>query len=185
MKLTHKLLDHPFYQQWTEGAVTETQLAKYAASYEEFISEIPNIWSHTLQQLQAEDLEGQHIVQEEQEHTDLWKSCFARLLPVESHPGMGDVLEKIHALSPSARLGVVHAFEVQQPEVAKTKKEGLINHYGFSEDECTYFDEHMNEEAHIAYGKRVATEKADQEAFQYGFAYGSKLIYDSLDRFLQ
>lgn len=185
MNLTHKLLDHPFYQAWNEGAITQEQLAKYAASYGEFITEMPHLWQNVLDQLGATDEGGQAIVKEEQEHTDLWRSCFTRLLPVDNHPGMGDVIAKIHALSPSAQLGVIHAFEVQQPEVAKTKKEGLLKHYGFTEAECKYFDEHMNEAEHIAYGQQLADEKAVQEEFQHGFAYGSKLIYDSLDRFLQ
>lgn len=185
MELTHKLLEHPFYQKWTEGEVTTDQLAKYAASYEEFIAEMPNMWRNAIEGLGQIDATGAEVVEEEASHIELWKNCFARLMPVSEHPGMGDVVEKIASLSPSAQLGVIHAFEVQQPEVAKTKKEGLIKHYGFTNEDCRYFDEHMDEADHIAYGKQLADEKADQAEFQYGFAYGSKLIYDSLDRFMQ
>ncbi len=184
MELKHKLLEHPFYQAWNEGAVTRDQLAQYAASYQEFINEMPVIWETAVKGLNAMSEEAREVIADESEHIEMWRKCFARLMPVDRHPGMGDVIEKIAALSPSAQLGVVHAFEVQQPAVAKTKKEGLLKHYGFTAEECLYFDEHMNEAEHIAFGQKLANEFANAEEFQYGFAYGSKLIYDSLDRFM-
>ncbi len=184
MELKHNLLDHPFYQSWNEGNITKEQLAGYGAAYQEFIDEMPAMWKNAVNGLNAMSDDARKVIADETSHIELWRKCFARLMPVDNHPGMSDVLEKIAALSPSAQLGVIHAFEVQQPAVAKTKKEGLLRHYGFTAEECIYFDEHMNEAEHIAFGQKLAREFADEKEFQYGFAYGAKLIYDSLDRFL-
>ena len=87
-------------------------------------------------------------------------------------------------MNPSELLGAIHSFEVQQPEVAKTKKEGLLNHYGFSEADTTYFDEHMNEAEHIEYGRKLANDFAVKSDFEKGFSRGSEIFYNALDRFL-
>lgn len=92
----------------------------------------------------------------------------------------------IHALdrmTPSELLGALQSFEMQQPEVAATKKEGLLRHYGFLTDDLRYFDEHQREELHIAYGRSLADRFADPAEFDSGFASGSELIYHSLDEF--
>ena len=86
-------------------------------------------------------------------------------------------------MNPSRLLGALQAYEVQQPDVAATKKEGLIRHYGFSASDLTYFDEHQKEEAHIAYGCRLAERFADTREVDEGFAEGAELVYRSLDCF--
>ncbi len=76
------------------------------------------------------------------------------------------ISDKLNNMNSSQLLGAIHSFEVQQPEIAKFKKECLIKFYNFKEDDLIYFDEHMKNE------------------FYYGFEKGQELFYRSLDRFI-
>ena len=184
MELKYKLLDHPFYKAWSCGEITTGQLSKYSASYLEFIESIPTYWERVIAGLNAEDSVAKEIVLEEKEHIYLWKKWSSKLGSVNSFPRMIEVLLEFEKMNPSELLGAIHAFEIQQPGVAKTKKEGLLNHYGFDESDSIYFDEHMNEQKHISFGEKLAKESADKKEFEKGFERGSELVYKSLDLFL-
>ncbi len=181
MNLTHKLLDHPFYQAWSHGKVTQDQLARYARGYAEFIGLMPAYWARIGQGL---NVDTSKLVAEETAHAVLWEKWAAKLPEPSTHPRMTAVIEALDKLSPSELLGAVQAFEVQQPEVARTKKDGLLAHYGFAEKDTVYFDEHLKEEAHIEFGSRVAAAKAKPQEYQHGFELGAKWIYHSLDSFV-
>jgi pyrroloquinoline-quinone synthase len=180
MILQHSLLNHPFYQAWSHGTVTRGQLARYARSYAEFIAAMPAYWTRIGQEF-AVDTSA--IVAEETQHVALWERWSAQLPQPADFPRMTEVLETFAACNASELLGAVHAFEIQQPGVARTKKDGLLAHYGFAEADTVYFDEHLNEQAHIDFGANLATTKADPVALQNGFNRGAKVVYHSLDLF--
>lgn len=96
---------------------------------------------------------------------------------------MQPVIDACDRLSPSRLLGVLQSFEMQQPEVAATKKAGLLHHYGFLTEDLRYFDEHQREEVHIAYGRSLAEHRADAGEFEEGLKTGAELFYHSLDGF--
>jgi pyrroloquinoline quinone (PQQ) biosynthesis protein C len=81
-------------------------------------------------------------------------------------------------------LGAIHSFEVQQPEVAQTKMEGLIKYYGFDNSELRYFREHLSEHEHVDYGISLLNEKAEKKEFEIGFRLGSEKFYHALDLFV-
>ncbi len=181
MNLNHKLLDHPFYQAWSHGTVSREQLARYARSYGEFIALMPEYWTRIGQGFKADTA---RIVAEEAIHAVLWEK-WAVLLPEPiAYPRMTEVIEAFADFNASELLGAVQAFETQQPEVARTKKTGLLSHYGFTEEDTAYFDEHLNEQAHIDFGLRLATSKANPGEFQSGCNRGAELVYHSLDLFM-
>ncbi len=184
MKLKYRLLDHPFYQSWNEGKVSMEQLSKYAASYAEFIGRMPVYWKRISEAFDVENPDLLRIADEELEHIELWESWTSKIDMASEYPRMNQIFEAFDSMSPSELLGAVHAFEIQQPEVAETKKKGLIEHYGFSAPDLSYFDEHMHEEEHIKVGKACAEKHADPEQFKAGFASGSRMIYEGLDLFV-
>lgn len=184
MQLKCKLLEHPFYQAWTMGEVTADQLSAYHKSYNEFIHEMPNYWSKIATAFNQSE-QAKDVIEDEAAHIDLWAKWEGKLPEVKSFPKMSDVLTGFANMTPSELLGAVHAFEIQQPEVAKTKKEGLLKWYGFNEKDTTYFDEHMEEEEHIQFGKTLYENFANKEEFQKGFEKGSELLYDGLSLFYQ
>ena len=184
MELRFKLLEHPFYQSWTKGEITIPQLSIYAAAYTEFIDCVPHLWQRVTDNLGVNGAEAKAIIAEEKEHVNLWRLWSDKLPQAESNPGMKDIVDGFEKMTDSELAGAIHAFEIQQPEVAKTKKEGLINFYGFSEADAKYFDEHMNEAEHIVFGNRIYREASDKEEFERGFDKGAELVYKGLDRFL-
>lgn len=184
MNLKYKLLEHPFYQNWESGKITLDQLANYSKSYNEFISRIPDFWKRIIDSLNPGSKEGNKIIEEEKNHITLWQKWSEQLPSTDSNPSMNNVITAFENLNPSELLGAIHSFEIQQPEVAKTKKSGLIKHYGFSENDTIYFDEHMNEAEHIKYGEYLYKNFAGKKDFENGFSKGSELIFHSLDKFM-
>ena len=181
MKLKYRLLDHPFYQSWNEGSVTKEQLTDYAESYKEIINKIPEWWGKILKDFDTPDSRG--VVEDETRHIAQWNVWADKLEKTGKHPRFNDLTSELDAMTASELLGAIHAFEIQQPEVASTKKEGLLWHYGFTPDETIYFDEHMDEAAHIGFGAHLADQHANMDEFEKGFERGSELFYKGLDRF--
>ena len=165
------------------GEIPVSSLAAYHRSYDGFIQNVPGYWQRVVDAFEP-GLRGESpVVCEERHHARLWELWGRRLTPPESFPRLDALLDSLDAMSPSALLGALQAFEIQQPEVARTKKQGLIDHYGFSPRELTYFDEHQKEEGHIAYGHLLAERHAQREEYEKGFREGAELVYRSLDLF--
>lgn len=181
MTLSHRLLDHPFYRQWTHGEVRPEQLSRYARSYAGFIDRMPTYWQRIGDALGA-DVAA--VIADESEHAVLWGQWSAGLPAVTDAPRMDEVLDLFATLPADGLLGAVQAFEVQQPEVARTKRDGLLQHYGLGEQDVRYFDAHLREEAHIALGARIAATLPRREGYDAGFRRGAEALYRSLDLFL-
>ncbi|MFB6262984.1 MAG: iron-containing redox enzyme family protein [Bradymonadaceae bacterium] len=183
MELKVELLEHPFYQAWKAGDVTVEQLSEYAEAYQELMDQIPELWAHVVEELGLGE-QGREVVAEETEHAQLWTDWRMVLPAPEDAPRLDDLLSALAEMNASELAGALHAYEVQQPDVAETKREGLLEYYGFDEDQVEFFDEHAeNEDEHIALGEYVREHAADREAFDRGFERGARLIYDSLDQF--
>jgi pyrroloquinoline-quinone synthase len=184
MELKYRLLDHPFYQAWTKGEVTKEQLAKYHQSYSEFIELMPQYWDKINKAFNQNSAEADSIVQDEASHIKLWADWSHKLPVTQDYPHMSELIGTMNQMTPSELLGAVQAFETQQPEVAATKKAGLLEFYGFEESETKYFDEHMEEEEHISYGNTIREKHANQEEYKAGFDKGAELFYKGLDLFV-
>jgi pyrroloquinoline-quinone synthase len=184
MELKYKLLEHPFYQSWEMGKITFEQLSDYGISYKEFISSMPDLWQKVIDSFNINDNISREIIKEEHSHIGLWEKWIDKLETPKDYSSMSDILAELGAMSPSELLGAIHSFEIQQPEVAFTKKKGLLSHYGFQESDLNYFDEHFDEQKHIEYGINLSEHYADKELFEKGFLNGSELFYKALDRFI-
>jgi hypothetical protein len=167
-----------------KGEIPVERLAAYHSSYHEFISRVPLYWQRVVEAFEPGFPGEHHVVREERHHILLWEEWGRRLKPPTVVPRLKSLLDSLDAMTPSELLGALQAFEVQQPEVARTKKEGLMAHYGFRSEDLAYFDEHQKEEGHIAYGRSLAARYADSKEFDEGFARGAELVYRSLDSFV-
>jgi len=132
------LLKHPFYQAWSAGTLPVEALKVYASEYGAFIDTLADGWT-TL-----EDAETAH---EEQEHAELWEQ-FANALETEiSKPEIKQTMELLRVsqdlfASPATTLGAMYAFEAQQPATAKSKLDGLKEHYSLPAEVEPYFEVH-------------------------------------------
>lgn len=162
------LLSHSFYTRWQQGKLSREELQGYAKEYYAFESEFPRFLSaiHSrcedaaTRQALLENLI--HEEQGEQNHPELWLR-FAEGMgvnrdEVKSH-FRSDETEHLlrvfrkHTQSENAIDGIaaLYAYERQQPDVARTKTEGLQNFYGVS-DEATvsFFKTHQTVDVYHA-----------------------------------
>lgn len=170
------ILQHPFYQAWTEGRLTRADLATYARVYYPHVAAFPGYLERTLAttddaEIRAELSENlREELGEPKAHPELWLD-FAR--------GMGAVTEAVRTASPIAETGsavatferlasqstaaglaALYAYESQQPEVASTKATGLTERYG-CEDAATlaYFHVHTEADQRHRDGERHSLER--------------------------
>lgn len=148
------VLEHPFYRRWSAGELTQDELAFYAGEYRHAVVALADAFGHAARDASPEagydaatraELEA-HAA-EEAEHVPLWQE-FERMLGEDPHRGpRPETRECVEAWTSGAdtleRLVATYVVESGQPEVARTKLEGLLEHYGVEEGPATeYFSLH-------------------------------------------
>jgi pyrroloquinoline-quinone synthase len=156
------LLNHPFYQRWTEGTLTPEELREYARQYFHYAMAFPTFVS--AMHAQTEDIAVrqmllENLIEEErgpENHPELWlRFCEALGLDREEvKSGLANDATRglIATMKSLARDGALHeglaalyAYESQIPAVAKAKIEGLAKNYGISADrDIAFFSVHMD-----------------------------------------
>jgi pyrroloquinoline-quinone synthase len=150
------LLNHPFYQLWSQGKLTRENLREYAISYYPHVAAFPTYVSGVHSgcedaALRQELLEN--LIEEErgtENHPALWRRFATALGASEQDlsalPRTPEVADTIAEFRRATREGSVaeglaalYAYESQIPEVSKTKREGLGAFYGIVEDDATRF----------------------------------------------
>jgi pyrroloquinoline-quinone synthase len=132
------LLKSRFYQAWSAGELPKSALAQYAKEYGKFIHLLPSGW---------ETLNDAETVEEEIEHAELW-DVFASALDAqatgEPAPEVDDLILTANKLfsEPFSAMGAMYAFEVQQPETAASKLDGLRKYYSIPSEGKEYFKVH-------------------------------------------
>jgi pyrroloquinoline-quinone synthase len=133
---------HPFYTEWRAGTLPIERLAEYADEWAPFIAAVDQGWDR---------IGYPEYAAEEREHDRLWRRFRAALGATAemSRPQSKTLLavgEHAFASVPEA-LGALYSFEVQQPETASSKLDGLREHYAGTVDAHAeqYFVEHAVE----------------------------------------
>jgi pyrroloquinoline-quinone synthase len=173
---TRRLLDHPFYVAWSKGELSREALQKYAEQYYHWVHAFP-AWLSAVHS-NAPDLEMRqeilaNLMDEEQgpeNHPELWlRFCdalgldrdavkSAELLP-ETREAIATMRRVCRDEPAAAGLAALYAYESQQPEVMKTKREGLRDVYAITEGH-DYFEVHeVMDVAHSA-GERAMIERS-------------------------
>jgi pyrroloquinoline-quinone synthase len=144
------LLQHSFYQRWTQGTLTRDELCDYVGQYAHVVRAVPG-W---LEQVRGGDTaEVSRHAAEEQSHVALWtrfgealglSTDAIRLAPANAATAgliqRGDELASNGDAAP-----VVWALEAQTPAVAAAKLAGLSAFYGIgSEGGGEYFAVHQH-----------------------------------------
>jgi pyrroloquinoline-quinone synthase len=152
------VLEHPFYQRWSAGELSAAELGRYAGEYRHAVVALSRASS-----LAAAKAGPRHAAalaahaDEEAGHVRLWEQFAsaaaaraaaggvaadraARAMAAEE--GRAQPLAETDACVQSwiageqlvEHLGVLYVIEASQPEVAEVKLEGLVRHYGYSEE---------------------------------------------------
>ncbi|NUL81407.1 MAG: iron-containing redox enzyme family protein [Armatimonadetes bacterium] len=174
----YRLLNHPFYQAWSEGTLPIEKLRVYAEEYGALVGLLPMGW--TVQN----DEETQH---EEEEHIELWEE-FAHGL--DTHAGEGTIAQTKTLVETTRRLfgnratalGALYAFEVQQPETASSKLDGLRQFYSLPTEVEPYFIEHSknHHEAEKLIARLTQLSDEDQAIAIAACGEMAKALYDAL-----
>ena len=118
------VLEHPFYERWECGELTQEELAFYAGEYRHAVV--------ALADAAAAAGDPGHAA-EEAAHVDLWDDFAAALkAPLDRAPST-ETTECVTAWRRDDALearAVLYAVESGQPGISKTKLKGLVEHYG-------------------------------------------------------
>ena len=153
------VLEHPFYQRWSAGELTQPELAEYAAQYRHAVV--------ALADAAAAAGDAEHA-REEREHVALWDAFAAGCGSLPADPN-AETLECTEAWTAGddhlERLAILYAIESAQPAISQTKLEGLTGHYGFEEGPATeYFSLHAERDhEHAAHSRELLKKLASPE----------------------
>lgn len=164
----YNLLNHPYYQAWSNGELTREDLREYASEYWHHVSAFPAYLSALHSQLPdgklrrniLENLADEEGLEDGTPHSELWMD-FARGMGAEDSavrarelgPDTRALIEHFRAQmgkSPAEALAALYAYESRVPAIAKTKAEGLEQHYGADAATRRYFTVHTIADVHHA-----------------------------------
>ena len=171
------LLNHPFYEMWSEGKLEFQSLVGYSKEYYQLAKQVPKLMEPIVD-MAPSDVKSELIsnMNEESDHIRLWEN-FAFSMGISrddltSYQGLkktNDAVNNLASLMKSYDEGAcaMYAFEKEIPKISKTKVEGLKNFYGLdSKDSIEYFEEHMTADIrHAASWKKIinSSSKNDDE----------------------
>lgn len=153
------VLEHPFYQRWSAGELSAEELASYSGQYRHAVTAIADVSEYVAGEIGGSELEGH--AREEREHVALWDGFVeavagdsAAAANAETAECVGEWTSRDGAVTALARL---YAIESGQPEISRTKLEGLAAHYGVPEGRGTdYFTVHRGRDVeHAAEGREL------------------------------
>lgn len=189
------MLNHPFYQAWTEGRLPLDTLRAYARQYFHHVEAFPRAVSavHSAcpdrdgRRMLAENLaEEEGVEAGKQDHASLWlmfasglgerdDAVRAQRLNPETQ-ALIDTFRKLSRRSYASGLGALYAYESQFPAVASAKIEGLIDRYGIA-DEATlrFFRVHQSADVEHSSVCRALLDRLPPEEQQEAVAAGEEL----------
>lgn len=149
VRAEHDVLGHPFYRRWSAGELGRDELGLYAGQYRHAVTALADASQLAADAAPGAIREGlERHAEEERTHIAMWDS-FAAACGCEGERGAlaqtsgcaerwtagSDLLE---------RLAVLYAIEASQPEISRTKLEGLREHYAFVDEgpATEYFNVH-------------------------------------------
>jgi len=165
------VLRHPFYVRWTKGELSAEELAFYSGQYRHAVEAIATMTTAAADALpEREDLR-RHAA-EELGHVRLWDGFVAASGgDTEAAPTpetAACIADWTADGKPEEILARLYAIESSQPEISRTKLEGLLGPYGYEEGAGTaYFSVHESRDVEHAAEVREVIEglgEVDEDA---------------------
>lgn len=185
------LLTHPFYRRWEEGDLAPEELARYAEQYRHFESFLPEFLGQLAEVLdgKARDAVLDNLSDEvgEPSHLTLFEQFAAAYGAdrVEASPAMSALLEcyrtALHEGGATA-MGALVAYEAQAAEIAQSKHDGLVTHYGGAAPAIDFWAVHgLLEQEHAKWTMDALSSMSPREE---QIRRGVDLVADAWWRFL-
>jgi pyrroloquinoline-quinone synthase len=151
------VLRHPFYERWSDGALTAEELRLYAGQYRHAVVALAEVSAAAAQSAPPSSRAAlERHAEEERFHIELWDE-FARAQDAEPiAPALPQTSSCVAAWTAGEdlveRLGVLYALEASQPAISATKLQGLTEHYGMRNGSpgVGYFELHAVRDAEHA-----------------------------------
>ncbi len=168
------VLEHPFYQRWSAGELSVTELSRYAGQYRHATAAIARL-SAAVAASAPDSQRGElrRHADEEQSHIALWDGFLEALggeVAAEPTDQTRECVEVWTAADERiCQLVRLYAIESGQPAISKTKRLGLAAHYGIGDGPGNeYFRVHEKADVeHAAEGRSLIEahlDGADPEA---------------------
>jgi pyrroloquinoline-quinone synthase len=148
------VLEHPFYERWSAGELSAEELGFYAGEYRHAVVALAQASSAVAAKADVDHRAGlERHAAEEHSHVALWDE-FAKAAGASGAPAEAGAcaLAETGACARAwtagedllERLAVLYAIEASQPEIARTKLQGLVERYGYAPEgpAVEYFELH-------------------------------------------
>jgi pyrroloquinoline-quinone synthase len=159
------VLEHSFYQRWSDGSLEREELAFYAGEYRHATVALSTALADAAEQPGAPRAILTEHAAEEAAHVELWDG-FARALGADtSRPPRPETEACVQSWTAGedALEGLVatYAIEAGQPAISETKLRGLRERYDFEEGPATeYFALHAElDHEHAAQSRELIEER--------------------------
>jgi pyrroloquinoline-quinone synthase len=166
------VLCHPFYERWSRGELTRAELGRYSGQYRHAVEAIAAM-SGAAAEAAPERSELARHADEEAGHVRLWDGFVSAVGGSTDAAPTPETRECVDAWTSDdglvATLARLYAIESGQPEISRTKREGLAAFYGVEAGTGTaYFEVHEARDAEHAAEARELIEElsagADEDA---------------------
>jgi pyrroloquinoline-quinone synthase len=136
------VLEHPFYQRWSAGELSAGELARYSGEYRRAVIALADASGLAAAAASPPHEAGlRRHAEEEASHVALWEqfehAAAAPASPAGEQP-LAQTLECARSWTAGEdlleHLAVLYVIESGQPEISRTKIEGLTRHYGYTEE---------------------------------------------------
>ena len=166
----HDVLQHPFYQRWSAGELTMDELARYAGQYRHATQAIATLSEQAAEQApEKRKSELESHAAEEREHVGMWDQFVDATGGTVGDEPTAETVECVDSWTSDdgylAALARLYAIESGQPEISRTKIEGLAAFYDMEGGPgVEYFEVHQTMDvAHADQAKRLIEEEMSPE----------------------
>ena len=143
------VLAHPFYRRWSAGDLSARELGVYAGQYRHAVTALADASQLAAEAAPPGVREGLALhAEEERAHIAMWDGFAAACGAEESARALRQTAGCAERWTAGSdlleRLAVLYAIEASQPEISRTKLEGLRDHYAFVQEgpATEYFSVH-------------------------------------------
>jgi pyrroloquinoline quinone (PQQ) biosynthesis protein C len=172
----HRLLDHPYYRRWQDGALATKDLREYADQYRHFERVLPEVLQSTARALDpglSREFVERNLrdeLSEPEPHLALFEhfaravGCSGQTDATRATAELVDVYRVGAKSGPAAALAVIAAYETQAASVAAAKSLALRNHHGLDARHTEFWDVHASmEQSHASWTSEALAHLGAQE----------------------
>ncbi len=159
------VLRHPFYRRWSNGELTAGELARYSGQYRHAVEAIATMSEAAAEALPDRPELRRHAA-EELGHVRLWDGFVEAAGGSAADAPTPETAECVRAWTADGDVAEtlirLYAIESGQPPISRTKREGLLDRYGFADGPGTaYFRVHETRDVeHAAEVRELVDEVA-------------------------